>query len=1139
MSKARLALVAILFAVFAFSGARSGFAQDEAGGDKEQGPKGLPLKATSKVEFTTDEGTWMSLDISPDGKTIVFDLLGDIYTVAAQGGGEARRIIGGLSFESQPRFAPDGKAIVFISDRDGAENLWLSDLEGGNLKQVTKGRNQAFLSPVFSPDGKWIFVSKAEEGLGAYQIWMYDRNGGNGLQLGKAITPPREGEEPNPEDRANRPNRMGAAVSPDGRYVYYAQRKGGFSYNAAFPLWQIERYDRESGESSTLTEAQGSAMRPVLSPDGRKLVYATRFETGTGLRVRDLETGEERWLIFPVSRDDQESRATRDTMPGYNFTPDGSALIISMGGKIQRVDFQTGKSTVIPFTARVEAEIAPRLHFDYRIDDSPTVKARLIRWPAASPDGKRVVFSSLNRLYIMELPNGTPRRLTASSENEFMPAWSPDGRWIAYVTWSGAEGGNIYRIAAEAADGKAAPQKLSERPAYYSDPVYSPDGSKIAFLSGRTDEQLFADLHQLEAERQADFPENPGEIEGIRAAEGLDLRWIPAEGGPSTLIGPAQGGHGPHFGADPGRIYVTTRRALVSLRLDGLDRREVLRVTGSAPGPNPGGAEDIMISPDGQQAFINLENKHYLVPLPRNGKETVKISIKPKAPSVVEVKKMSPEGGDYLAWTHDGKYVTWAWGNRFYRQQIAPGAEAPKPEEFEAVVEAPRSRPAGSVVLSNARIVTMKGDEVFEHGEVVVTNNRIVDVGPAHSLKYPAGAQVVDMHGRTIIPGFVDVHSHMWPPRGVHQTQVWQYLANLAYGVTTTRDPQSSTNDVFNYSDLVETGAIIGPRVLSTGPGVFSSSGLDSQEAVRNFLKRYKEAYRTDTLKEYVSGDRIVRQWVAVACNELKLTPTTEGALDMKLDLSQMADGFSGNEHALPIQPLYKDVTQFVAKSGTYYTPTILVAYGAPWAENYYFENTDVHGNMKLRRFVPHELLDSMIRRRKQWFMNDQYGTEGIAKGVADVVHAGGHAELGGHGQLQGLGDHWEIWNLAAGGLTPLETLRAATLYGAQAIGLDRDIGSLEKGKLADLIVLDRNPLLDIHNTNSIRYVMKNGVLYDGDTLDEIWPNAHKLEAMYWSNTDPAMAPAAAPAGATATATAPAARKAAKPAAKAGAGGGR
>jgi len=371
------------------------FAQDPKNDEEKKDKKEeeLPLKTDKKIEFTTDEGTWMSLDVSSDGTTILFDLVGDIYTVPVAGG-EAKRIIGGLSFESQPKFSPDGKKIVFISDRSGAENLWVADADGSNPKALTKGRNTSYLSPSWTPDGNYVIASKSTEGLGTFSLWMFHKDGGNGVHIGEPDPPPAQNPgQPQPPRR----NKYGAVASPDGRFIYFSQRNGAFNYNAQFPIWQIVRFDRETSETSTITNAQGSAMRPVLSPDGKKLVYATRYETGTALRVRDLETSEEKWLINPVTRDDQESRATRDTMPGYVFMPDGKSLIVPINGKIQRVDFDSCKATIIPFTAKVEAEIAPRVYFQNRVDDNPIVRARLIRWPALSPDGKRVVFRSEER----------------------------------------------------------------------------------------------------------------------------------------------------------------------------------------------------------------------------------------------------------------------------------------------------------------------------------------------------------------------------------------------------------------------------------------------------------------------------------------------------------------------------------------------------------------------------------------------------------------------------------------------------------------------------------------------------------------------------------------------------------------------
>jgi Tol biopolymer transport system component len=1067
--------------------------------------EGLALETAETIAFETNEVTWPSLDVSPDGKTIVFDLLGDLYTMPVDGG-TATRVIGGLSFESQPVYSPDGKTIAFLSDRSGVENLWIANADGSNPRAVSKDgrtndRPQIMVSPAWTPDGEYIVVSKSRApDPGTFWLFMYHRDGGNGVRVG-AGPPPQPGPEAQgpPAQQPPPPNRMGAEVSPDGRFIYYTQRNGTFTYNAQFPLWQIYRHDRETGDAAQVTNARGSAMRPQISPDGKWLVYGTRHKTQTGLRVRNLESGAERWLIYPITRDDQESRASRDTLPRYDFTPDGQSLIVPIGGRFHRVRFESGEARELPFSAKVQAEIAPRVYTQVRVQDSDKVRARLIRWPSLSPDGKRVAFSAMNRLYVMDWPNGTPRLLTSEGAGgEFMPTWSPDGQYIAFVTWS-TIGGHIKRV--RSVGGQA--QTLSTFEGYYLDPVYTPDGSRIVFISGAAADQLYSIL--LDTPAPGDDPDTPGEISGVNPPNTLQLKWIAADGGAQTFVAATQGGRDPHFARnDSKRVYFTTNRGLQAITIDGYDRRTLLRVTGVGPGNNPPAATEIRLSPDGTRAYASLQGRHYIVSVPVAGREVIDVRIQGRGgDSAVPVKRLSTEGGDYLRWTTDGKAVTWAWGSQFFRQET----DATEPQKADVAVEFTRARPKGSVLLSGARVITMKGDEVIANGDVLVTDNRVAEVGKKGSLKAPAGTRIINVTGKTIMPGLVDAHSHMWAPRGLHQTEVWQYLANLAYGVTTTRDPQTSTPDVFAYADMVDVGMIPGPRIYATGPGVFAGVGIDSQDAAMSYIKRYRDAYKTNTLKQYVAGDRIVRQWIIQACKEYGLTATIEGSLDLKLNLTQMADGYSGQEHSFPIMPLYKDVTQFVARTKTFYTPTILVAYGAPWSENFYFENENMVNDTKLRKFVPWELLDNMIRRRTQWFLPEEYGHAAIAKGVAGVVQAGGRAALGSHGQLQGLGAHWETWNLQSGGLTPHETLRVVTQFGAEAIGMQQDVGSLEAGKLADLIVLDKNPLENIRNTNSIRYVMKNGELYEGDTLNMVWPEQRTLPKQFWWDTEPKPTP--------------------------------
>ena len=407
------------------------------GEPKKKAPP-LPLKSDRTIEFTTDEGTWVSLDVSPDGKTILFDLLGDLYAVGIEGG-DARAITTGPGFDAQARYSPDGKLIAFVSDRDGAENLWIAAKDGSEARPLSKDKQSLFVSPSWTAEGDYVLVSRQPQlPWGAFDLWMYHVRGGSGIAITKGKTKPDAGGD-------DYVHSIGAVSSRDGKHLYYTKRNKLFNAynNLNFPLSQIVRRDRTTGDEDTITGSPGSAFRPLLSPDGTKLVFGTRVDNQTGLRIRDLSSGEERWLKLPVQRDEQESRFTRDLIPGCAFTPDGKFVLAVYGGKIHRLDVQNSDESVIPISVRVSLPVGSRLNFPIRVDDGP-VQARLIQEPELSPDGKHLAFSALTKLYALDLPDGKPRQLTTGEAREFHPCWSPDGKSLCYVNWAprgGTSGG--------------------------------------------------------------------------------------------------------------------------------------------------------------------------------------------------------------------------------------------------------------------------------------------------------------------------------------------------------------------------------------------------------------------------------------------------------------------------------------------------------------------------------------------------------------------------------------------------------------------------------------------------------------------------------------------------------------------------
>ena len=1039
----------------------------------------LPLEPARQVRFTTSEGTWLSLDVTPDGETIVFELLGDLYALRSSGG-EARPVTQGLPFDSQPAVSPDGARIVFVSDRSGNDNLWIAGVDGSQPRQLSfRNDNTLFVSPAWAHDGRSVFVSRYKADVNAFELWRYPYPRGEPVQLTKA--------RPSPGTPADaKKSALGAAPSPDGRYVYYATRTGSLYEEAEFPIWSIERLDLESGDHETVVTHPGSALRPVISPDGETLVYGARFDEQTGLRTHDLRTGVEDWLIWPVTRDSQEHVLTsRDLLPGYAFAPGGKSLVLGVDGGLRQVDVGDGTVQDIPFTADVSLGLGPSLRREIAEETGP-VRARLLQAPAQSPVGERIAFSAFARVYVMALDDSAPRRLTGGELPEFHPSWSPDGETIAFVTWQAQTGGHVWLAPA---DGAAAPKRLTNRPnASYRHPVFTPDGSRILVLRENNRQRL---------QRTMEF----GLLHDAALVE-IDL-----PSGRQHVVASGRMGGIPHFvTADPGHVYLNFGDGLNRVALDGSGREAVVTVKGPGwyfvEGSVP--VDDLRISPDGEWLLAQVAQQLHLLAMPEDDGGATVIEL---ADPRVFHRKLTAVGADFFGWADGGRAITWAVGSTFHRRPLdsvtGPRQASAKVETHTAVVERPRDVPRGTLLLRGATAITMNGDEVLADADILVHDNRIAAIGNRGEVDVPVDAEVLDLQGRYVVPGFIDTHLH-WGSvrRDVLDVGHWSFPATLAWGVTSGLDVSSLSIDIFAYHDLIEAGAMLGPRAFSTGTALFSFNEFEAREAVPPVLHRYRDHYRTQNLKMYRTGNRRVRQWVAMAANETGMLPTTEGALDTKLGLTMIMDGFAGLEHAIPAAPIYRDVVQLLARSGTSYTATLLLPAAGPEPYDQYIASANPHADPKVRRFFPHAFVDARMTRRS-WRAPQEYAYPLLAQGVAAVQRAGGLVGIGSHGNIVGIGYHWELQAHAAGGMTPHEILAAATIGSAETIGRAGFLGSLEPGKLADLLVLGENPLEDIAHTQSLLLVMKNGRLYDADDLAELWPRQRPGPVFWFSDDAP------------------------------------
>jgi Tol biopolymer transport system component len=1074
---------------------------------------------TREIDFRVDEGTWMSVDHTPDGRWVVFDLLGHIYRVEA-GGGAAESLTqdSGVAVNFHPRVSPDGRYIAFVSDRGGQNNLWVMGIDGSDPRSVFQNDHVRVVGPAWSPDGEYIYVQRTSlaGGDGRTGIFMFHRDGGDGIEV--------VGSE--------RPGAAWPSPSQDGRYLYFQERAPGspvFWTEGGSPeaaesrpgelagmvsdilqgALQVRRLDLRSGEITPVSAGyatrqlrlfSGGAYAPEVSPDGRLLAFARRIPDGrisfkghefgprTALWVRDLETGAERVVMDPIEQDLAEglgSKADR-VLPGYNWSPDSRSILISQGGRIRSLNVDDGSVSTIPFEAPVRRTISEQAYTPVSIDDGP-LRIRFLRWYTGEPGGDGVAFEGAGRVWVMDRPGADPRRLTPDGFGlmEYGPAWSPDGAWIAFTTWEDGVGGHVWRVPA----GGGEPERLTEEPGEYVNPEWSPDGRTLVIARGSGATYRARTLAHNAYWDVVTLPASGGAtsfIERVALPTGMSFFVVSR----SQIVRPS-------FSND-GRIFFQryedsdgqgVRTALISVRPDGLDRIKHFTFPF---------ADEILPSPDGRWVAFNEGDNVYLTPFPQGGAGGKAVHLD-KTRGVLPVEQLSLEGGLYPRWKN-ARTLEFGSGTRYYAHDVGTQAT----DTVDVRLEVPRYLPEGSLAFSGGRIVTLEDGEVIEEGDLVVQGARIACVGPSGTCDLQGVDRVVDVSGQTLIPGLIDMHSHFFREhRGIIPRQNYEAAVALAYGVTTNLDNSMWSQDVFPAAEMIETGTSIGPRTFSTGDPLYAGdrgrqNELTSYEVAEQNVQRL-HTWGAVSIKQYFQPRRDQRQWVSEAARRIGVMVTGEGG-DLFYNLGTIMDGQTGWEHPFTYVPLYSDVAQFFGQAQTVYSATPVVGGPGPWNDEYFFQESDVWRNEKLRRWTPWRQLIPHSRRRVLRPESD-YSFPLVAQGVADIIEHGGYGAIGAHGQQHGIASHWEVWILASA-MGPMGALEVASKHGAYFLGALDDLGTLTEGKLADVVILNSNPLDDIRNTEDIRYVMKGGVLYDGDTLDEIWPTERSFGPHPWLDED-------------------------------------
>lgn len=1009
------------------------------------------LMAQNRLRYTATEGTWISVDVSPDGQSIAFDLLGHIYTMPISGG-NAKVLTSGTSWNMFPRFSPDGQELLYTSDAEWSNDLWTMSINGSSKKNISKMKRPVFQG-TWSRDGQHIY------GTGLNMRVRFPAYQFNRLKGRRMLLPP-GGRTP-----VNHFNEYWKT-----RSLYYVHQDGSIPRSGP----RVKRYSMVSGESEVYIDRPGGAASIRIHQPSGKMAYIHKNDKVTELIIHDLNTQDETVIASGLDYGRFESRSFYGAYPNIAWTPDGTEVIVWYGGKIHAINVNTKADRVIEFKAPVNRQIANTFRFKLDIPEDKR-KTHAHRWAQRTKDG--ILYEALGELWLKR--GSSSKNLTKSTAHEISPVYVPATNRIYYATWDDEKGGALVSASADFSEQKIIHRSESQIGSISVDKT----GSSIFFYEGGSSMKRGVRLEQ-----QTDFWFQTYSTQTeLKEPKTTRVTWSRNR---YAKRPPVSSGYVAKAG---GIVYADYQDDQLVLKRRFPSNNAIVAIF-----PN---ATRAHISPDGKWVFFREYHRSFIAPFDYMG-QPIKYSASDGYGECIRVDDQ--HDGDFTEWDSDSQGLHWTRGKFFYEKSLKDIlAGNNKVEKTNLSMELTIAKPSGKVLLKNARVLTMNAKkEVLEGVDILIDGHEIDRIGKNLNSD---GAKVYDLTGKTIMPGMFDAHGHYGSPisaLNVIEQHHYGLKANLAYGVTTMYDVYGTTQKDFWISDMIDSGKMDGPRIYSVGDPIFVTKYRTKMHRSIYSLKdalehaQFNKDHGATALKDYSNHERGARRFLAQASKQLKLNLVTESFANPQMNFSQLVDGLTGIEHTIGLEPLYDDVHRLFKATQVGITPTLVVVYNGPSGQGYFDFTERYWEDQKLLNFFRKDYLLRFRRSPKLW--KDDYYWAQMGKTLVKLYRDGVLMQMGAHGQMMGLGAHWEMELFTHGGFTPYEAIEIATINGFKHHGLDHKLGSIEEGKFADLVILNKNPLENIRHTREIDMVMKNGMLYSGFDASRIYPKEEKAAKMYF-----------------------------------------